>query len=93
VCYPTLSIISANSAVDATIIVPTGGDFQAAVDIASFGDTIVLQAGATFVAWQEGAVGRFKGMATPGSTSESSGAGSRLIHPSWVGWVCSPYRP
>ncbi|MEP6741360.1 MAG: hypothetical protein ABJB61_02595, partial [bacterium] len=32
----------------ATIVVPAGGDFQAALNAAQFGDTIVVQAGATY---------------------------------------------
>jgi hypothetical protein len=32
----------------ATIVVPTGGDFQAAINVASFGDTIALQVGAAY---------------------------------------------
>src|SRR5882672_8206520 len=32
----------------ATIVVPSGGDFQAAINALNCGDTIVLQAGATF---------------------------------------------
>jgi hypothetical protein len=32
----------------ATIVVPAGGDLQAAISAATFGDTIVLQAGATY---------------------------------------------
>src|SRR5215831_3371098 len=31
-----------------TIIVPPGGDIQAAINLAQFGDTIILQAGATY---------------------------------------------
>src|SRR2546428_13341384 len=34
----------------ATIIVPAGGDLQAALNAAQFGDTIVAQAGATYSA-------------------------------------------
>jgi hypothetical protein len=33
-----------------TIVVPSGGDLQAALNVAQFGDTIILQAGATFTA-------------------------------------------
>src|SRR6185295_2661034 len=32
----------------ATIVVPPSGDLQAAIDAAQFGDTIILQAGATY---------------------------------------------
>src|SRR5258705_12567132 len=35
--------------VAATLVVPLGGDFQAALNISQPGDTIVLQAGATYV--------------------------------------------
>src|ERR1041385_3820422 len=31
-----------------TIVVPPGGDIQAAINAAQFGDTIILQAGATY---------------------------------------------
>src|ERR1700752_5412482 len=34
----------------ATLVVPAGGDLQAAINVANFGDTIVLQAGASYVA-------------------------------------------
>jgi len=34
----------------ATIVVPSGGDLQAALNAAQYGDTIILQAGATFKA-------------------------------------------
>src|ERR1051325_8058077 len=43
-----LVITKASSA--ATIVVPSGGDLQAAINSASFGDTIVLQAGASYTA-------------------------------------------
>src|SRR5262245_18053286 len=41
-------VIASASAKAATIVVPAGGDFQAALNAANFGDTIVLQAGATY---------------------------------------------
>ncbi len=44
-----LVLFSANPTKAATINVPAGGDFQAALNNAQPGDTIVLQAGATFV--------------------------------------------
>src|ERR1044071_4135142 len=40
------SICSAATA--ATIVVPAGGNIQAAINSAQFGDTIILQAGATY---------------------------------------------
>src|SRR5258705_2255230 len=39
---------SSNSARAATIVVPGGGDLQAAIDVANCGDEIVLEPGATF---------------------------------------------
>jgi hypothetical protein len=41
--------ISASAAFSATVVVPAGGDLQAAINAASPGDTIVLEAGATYV--------------------------------------------
>ena len=40
--------ISASIASAATIVLPAGGDLQAAVNNAAPGDTIVLEAGATY---------------------------------------------
>src|SRR5215468_11033408 len=41
-CFANLSTQAA------TIVVPAGGDLQAAINASTFGDTIVLQAGATY---------------------------------------------
>jgi Calx-beta domain-containing protein len=41
--------ISASAAFGATLVVPAGGDLQAAINAAAAGDTIVLEAGATYV--------------------------------------------
>src|ERR1041385_362180 len=40
--------ISASSSLAATLVVPSGGDLQAAINSAAPGDTIVLDAGATY---------------------------------------------
>src|SRR5215217_4845831 len=41
-------LISASAAFGATLVVPAGGDLQAAIDSAAPGDTIVVEAGATY---------------------------------------------
>ena len=41
-------LISASSSLAATLVVPSGGDLQAAINSAAPGDTIVLDAGATY---------------------------------------------
>ena len=41
-------LVFASTTRAATIVVPPGGDLQAAIDAAQFGDTIILQAGATY---------------------------------------------
>src|SRR4029077_8332809 len=43
-----LGFLASASVQATTIVVPGGGDFQAALNAASFGDTIILQAGATY---------------------------------------------
>src|SRR6266536_98465 len=50
VCFFTLAILMllASSISASTIVVPPSGDLQAAIDAAQFGDTIILQAGATY---------------------------------------------
>lgn len=45
-----VSLLFAVSASAATIAVPAGGDLQAALNVAQCGDTIVIEAGATFTA-------------------------------------------
>src|SRR5947207_15881481 len=40
--------VSAGAVRGATIVVPSTGDLQAAIDAAQFGDTIILEAGATY---------------------------------------------
>ena len=42
-------VLALNSAQAATIVVPSGGDLMAAISAAQPGDTIVLQAGATYM--------------------------------------------
>ena len=44
----TSILIFANGARAATIVVPPGGDFQAALNAANCGDVIVLSAGSTY---------------------------------------------
>src|SRR6185369_16857649 len=48
--FPALLIlfISASTSLAATLVVPSGGDLQAAINSAVPGDTIVLDAGATY---------------------------------------------
>src|SRR6185436_12280140 len=41
-------LITASAALGATLVVPAGGDLQAAINSAAPGDTIVLDAGATY---------------------------------------------
>ena len=43
-------LVASRAASAATIVVPAGGDLQAAINSANFGDTIVLQAGASYTA-------------------------------------------
>ena len=43
-------LVASKASSAATIVVPAGGDLQAAINSASFGDTIVLQAGASYTA-------------------------------------------
>jgi hypothetical protein len=43
-------LVTSKATSAATIIVPAGGDLQAAINSASFGDTIVLQSGASYTA-------------------------------------------
>src|SRR5258705_7231531 len=45
-----LVMVMASASHATTIVVPGGGDLQAALNVAQFGDTIILQAGATFSA-------------------------------------------
>src|SRR5215813_2801591 len=40
--------ISASTSLAATLVVPNGGDLQAAINSAAPGDTIILDAGATY---------------------------------------------
>src|SRR5215203_5845958 len=40
--------ISASAGFGATLVVPAGGDLQAAINSAALGDTIILDAGATY---------------------------------------------
>src|SRR5262249_41213119 len=44
----SILIISPSATLAATLVVPAGGDLQAAINSASAGDTIVLDAGATY---------------------------------------------
>ena len=48
VCLVVVSVATASSAAAATLAVKAGGDLQAAIDAAHPGDTITLEAGATF---------------------------------------------
>ena len=41
-------VLTFSAARAATIVVPAGGNIQAAINSAQFGDTIILQAGATY---------------------------------------------
>src|SRR5262249_41397972 len=41
-------LVTASAAFSATLVVPAGGDLQAAINSAAPGDTIVLDAGATY---------------------------------------------
>jgi hypothetical protein len=43
-----LGLASSHSVSAATVVIPTGGHFQAALNAAAFGDTMVLQMGATY---------------------------------------------
>jgi hypothetical protein len=61
-----LVMVIASATQASTIIVPAGGDFQAALNTAQFGDTIVLQAGASYVVSSMG--GSFKLPAKSGGT-------------------------
>src|SRR5215212_1743822 len=44
----SILLISASAAFGATLVVPAGGDLQAAIDSAAPGDTIIGEAGATY---------------------------------------------
>src|SRR5258708_22864807 len=45
-----LVMVMAGASQATTIVVPAGGDLQAALNVAQFGDTIILQGGATYYA-------------------------------------------
>ncbi len=63
-----LYLLGTNSLAHATtLVVPSGGDFQGALNIAQCGDTIVLQAGATYQA----ASGSDKGFVFPAKNCSS----------------------
>ncbi len=84
------SVLSlAATAQAATITVPAGGDFQAALNSANGGDTIVLQAGATYPT-ASGFTLPNKGSGTQMITIQSSALGSLpaagyRVHPSDAG--------
>src|ERR1051325_4198408 len=44
----SILFISASAAFGATLVVPADGDLQAAINAAAAGDTIILEAGATY---------------------------------------------
>src|SRR5215203_6625030 len=46
--FVLIVFISASASLGATLVVPAGGDLQAAINAAALGDTIILEAGATY---------------------------------------------
>src|SRR5215204_1003923 len=46
--FVLILFISASASLGATLVVPAGGDLQAAINAAALGDTIILEAGATY---------------------------------------------
>src|SRR5215218_6671413 len=84
----TLMVFSTLPGAAATVSVPAGGNLQAAIDNAAAGDTILLQAGATFT-------GNFVVRGTKQSlTIRSSSADALLPSPGQrTGPQFSPYLP